>query len=202
MVDDIDGEVATQTVPFGLDGVSYEIDLSEENAARLREELARFIAAAQRTGVRKIRLATGQSAARAGADRAQSRQIREWAREQGYGVSQRGRIPPRCPTRSSRRSARRWCPNRWQPNRRRLRAGAQPARWRPQTPSRHPPPCHAARHGAPSSSAGLGGCRVGRSRRPPQIEVSPMDRVRRDRYGRAPQEGTRTRTHRRPAYTR
>jgi hypothetical protein len=93
MVDDIDGEVATQTVPFGLDGVSYEIDLSEENAARLREELARFIAAAQRTGGRKIRLATGQSATRAGADRAQSRQIREWAREQGYGVSQRGRIP-------------------------------------------------------------------------------------------------------------
>ncbi len=33
MVDDIDGGVANQTVPFSLDGVSYEIDLSDSPAA-------------------------------------------------------------------------------------------------------------------------------------------------------------------------
>jgi hypothetical protein len=92
MVDDIDGEIATQTVPFSLDGVSYEIDLSGENAANLREELARFIEAGQRTGGRKVRLATGQSASPSGGDREKSRQIREWARNNGYAVSERGRI--------------------------------------------------------------------------------------------------------------
>jgi hypothetical protein len=92
MVDDIDGETATQTVPFSLDGVSYEIDLSGDNAAHLREELARFIAAGQRTGGRKVRLATGQSASSSGGDRERSRQIREWARNNGYNVSERGRI--------------------------------------------------------------------------------------------------------------
>jgi len=92
MVDDISGETATQTVPFSLDGVSYEIDLSGDNAANLREELARFIAAGQRTGGRKVRLATGQSATSSGGDRERSRQIREWARNNGYAVSERGRI--------------------------------------------------------------------------------------------------------------
>ncbi|MDI5975508.1 histone-like nucleoid-structuring protein Lsr2 [Amycolatopsis magusensis] len=93
MIDDIDGEIATQTVPFGLDGVSYEIDLSDDNAANLRDELARFIAAGRRTGGRKVRLATGESASSSsGADRERARQVREWARENGYQVSERGRI--------------------------------------------------------------------------------------------------------------
>lgn len=92
MVDDIDGEIATQTVPFSLDGVSYEIDLSDENATHLREELARFISAGTRTGGRKLRLATGQSAASGGTDRERSRQIREWAQSNGYEVSDRGRL--------------------------------------------------------------------------------------------------------------
>jgi hypothetical protein len=92
-IDDIDGEVATNTVPFNLDGVSYEIDLSDENAGNLRDELARFIAAGRRTGGRKVRLATGQSgAASPGTDRERSRQIREWAQANGYEVSTRGRL--------------------------------------------------------------------------------------------------------------
>lgn len=39
LVDDIDGSDATNTVTFGLDGVSYEIDLNEDNARQLRSEL-------------------------------------------------------------------------------------------------------------------------------------------------------------------
>ncbi|MEV6644309.1 Lsr2 family protein [Amycolatopsis sp. NPDC051371] len=97
MVDDIDGDVATQTVPFSLDGVSYEIDLSDDNAAALREELARYIAAGRRIGGRKVRLAAGESAqakkpGNAAVDRERSRQIREWANNNGYTVSERGRL--------------------------------------------------------------------------------------------------------------
>ena len=42
-VDDLDGSEASGTVDFGLDGRRYEIDLSEANAARLREALAPFV---------------------------------------------------------------------------------------------------------------------------------------------------------------
>jgi hypothetical protein len=93
VVDDLDGEEATQTVPFALDGVSYEIDLSDSNAAVLRDELARFVAAAQRTGGRKIRLATGQSMATSvSSDRERTQVIRTWAHENGYAPAERGRI--------------------------------------------------------------------------------------------------------------
>ncbi|MEC3979910.1 histone-like nucleoid-structuring protein Lsr2 [Amycolatopsis sp. H20-H5] len=97
MVDDIDGGVANQTVPFSLDGVTYEIDLSEGNAASLRDELARYVATARRTGGRKVRLAAGQSAVEGktvtSGDRERSRAIRAWAIDNGYPVSERGRIP-------------------------------------------------------------------------------------------------------------
>ena len=43
LVDDIDGSEATETVTFGLDGTSYEIDLNDANAARLREAMAEFV---------------------------------------------------------------------------------------------------------------------------------------------------------------
>jgi hypothetical protein len=92
MLDDLDGSPATHTVPFGLDGVSYEIDLSDDNAAALREELARFISAGRKTGGRKVRVATGQSTAANSADRERSRAIRAWATENGLEISERGRI--------------------------------------------------------------------------------------------------------------
>ncbi|WP_410598065.1 histone-like nucleoid-structuring protein Lsr2 [Amycolatopsis sp. lyj-23] len=97
MVDDIDGEVANQTVPFSLDGVSYEIDLSDANAAALRDELVRYIEAGRRVGGRKVRLAAGESTqtrkpGTAAADRERSRRIREWANANGYSVSDRGRL--------------------------------------------------------------------------------------------------------------
>ncbi|WP_410570461.1 histone-like nucleoid-structuring protein Lsr2 [Amycolatopsis sp. cmx-4-61] len=91
-LDDIDGSPASHTVPFALDGVSYEIDLSDDNAAALREELAQFIAAARRVGGRKVRVATGQSTTASSTDRERSRAIRAWAGENGYEVSERGRL--------------------------------------------------------------------------------------------------------------
>ena len=92
MLDDIDGTPAAHTVPFALDGVTYEIDLSDENAAALRDELARFIAAGRRIGGRKVRVATGQSTTTSTTDRERNQQIRAWANSNGYEVSERGRL--------------------------------------------------------------------------------------------------------------
>ncbi|CAM3894697.1 histone-like nucleoid-structuring protein Lsr2 [Smaragdicoccus niigatensis] len=96
LVDDVDGEsTADTTVEFGLDGVSYEIDLSSLNAAKLREQLEVWIAHARRTGGRRVASKTpGQpvSKNRVAVDREQSAAIREWARRNGHKVSARGRI--------------------------------------------------------------------------------------------------------------
>lgn len=86
LIDDIDGSKAEQTVTFSLDGVSYEIDLSEDNAARLREELGAWVAKSRRVSGRRTR-GTGASA-----PAKDSAKVREWARENGYEVSDRGRI--------------------------------------------------------------------------------------------------------------
>lgn len=85
LVDDMDGGTADETVSFGLDGVSYEIDLTAENAAELREALGVWAGKARRVGGRRI---AGKS--RSGEDTAK---IRAWAQEHGYSVGDRGRIP-------------------------------------------------------------------------------------------------------------
>ncbi|MCW4352785.1 Lsr2 family protein [Hoyosella sp. YIM 151337] len=94
LIDDLDQEApADETVEFGLDGVTYEIDLSSENAAKLRSEMEVWVAHARRLAGRKIRRAAGSAARpRATLDREQSAAIREWARKNGYKVSARGRI--------------------------------------------------------------------------------------------------------------
>ena len=96
LVDDLDGAEADETVEFGLDGAQYQIDLSEDNAERLRDLLGEFITAARRAGGRKRgpgRPPKGSVTRSAGADREQNQAIREWARKNGFQVSERGRIP-------------------------------------------------------------------------------------------------------------
>jgi hypothetical protein len=96
LVDDLDGSEAEETVEFGLDGASYQIDLSEDNAERLRDALAEYVDHARRSGGRKrspSRPAAGRPARPASADREQNQAIRAWARKQGMKVSDRGRIP-------------------------------------------------------------------------------------------------------------
>jgi hypothetical protein len=93
LIDDLDGEGADETVRFGLDGAPYEIDLSEKNATKLRESLAPFVAAARRTGGRQTQSRRGTRTSyrrTGGTDR--TADIREWARANGYTVSDRGRI--------------------------------------------------------------------------------------------------------------
>ncbi|MGW4401578.1 histone-like nucleoid-structuring protein Lsr2 [Amycolatopsis nivea] len=91
MIDDLDGSEAGQTVPFGLDGVQYEIDLSDENAAALRDELSTFIAAARRTGGRKTTVRA--TAAPTAEERERSKAIRTWALDNNWAIAERGRIP-------------------------------------------------------------------------------------------------------------
>ncbi|MDO5628270.1 MAG: Lsr2 family protein [Mobilicoccus sp.] len=89
LVDDLDGGEAHETVTFALDGVSYEIDLSQQNAARLRDGMAEWVANGRRAGGRK---ATTRRSNSGSARRQDLNLIREWGRENGFKVSDRGRV--------------------------------------------------------------------------------------------------------------
>ncbi|WP_425308101.1 Lsr2 family protein [Ammonicoccus fulvus] len=85
--DDIDGSTADETIRFGLDGVDYEIDLSEANAEKLRSDLAQWVGHARR-------LSRGRSTASAAGRKAGSpTEIRAWAQANGIEVNARGRVP-------------------------------------------------------------------------------------------------------------
>ncbi|HEV2347863.1 MAG TPA: Lsr2 family protein [Actinocrinis sp.] len=89
LVDDLDGGEAEETVAFGLDGTRYEIDLSSSNAEKLRDTLAKFIDAARRDkgGRQPVR-----AVARKAVAGPNTSDVREWAKAQGYEVSERGRV--------------------------------------------------------------------------------------------------------------
>ena len=101
LVDDFDGGEADETISFALDGVSYEIDLSVDNAEKLRESFAGYVASARRVGGRsgggtRTRRAASSGRAPARATGAEgggtTAEIREWARGNGFTVNERGRI--------------------------------------------------------------------------------------------------------------
>ncbi|MDR3070206.1 MAG: Lsr2 family protein [Propionibacteriaceae bacterium] len=87
LIDDIDGSAASETISFGLDGKSYEIDLTAVNAQKLRKafepyvSVARKVTSGTRRVVRNIQLSAPQSV------------IRAWAQSKGLKISDRGRIP-------------------------------------------------------------------------------------------------------------
>ena len=94
LVDDLDGTVLEigegETLTFSLDGVAYEIDLTDANAAKLRDSLAPYVSAGRR-------ISASQSAS-SGRKRRRSGQqdyaaVRAWAKDNGYAVSERGRVP-------------------------------------------------------------------------------------------------------------
>ncbi|CAN7342549.1 Lsr2 family protein [Microbacterium sp. LjRoot45] len=109
LVDDLDGTVLDvgdgETVLFSLDGTAYEIDLTDENAAALRDALSPYIAAARsvsaRTGSARGGSTGGRSTGGSGnTARVQRRAgqrdyapVREWAARNGYTLSERGRVP-------------------------------------------------------------------------------------------------------------
>jgi hypothetical protein len=87
LVDDMDNtEEGVQTVEFSLDGTAYQIDLSEAHADELRKALAPYVAASRRVS-NKAKSGKPSSATVSSTD------IREWAKANGFAVSERGRIP-------------------------------------------------------------------------------------------------------------
>ncbi|WP_424891549.1 histone-like nucleoid-structuring protein Lsr2 [Streptomyces sp. XH2] len=86
--DDIDGGEAAETVTFGLDGKSYEIDLNTANAKKLRAVLTPYLEAGRkqsRSGKAYRRTSVAPDPAA----------VRAWARSHGMDVPPRGRIPKR-----------------------------------------------------------------------------------------------------------
>jgi hypothetical protein len=86
MIDDLDGRDMGEngkTITFAYGGNTYEIDLSEHNAAQLGEALAPFIAAGRRVGGRRLSTAT---------DKPDLHAMRTWAKAHGIKVSERGRV--------------------------------------------------------------------------------------------------------------
>ncbi|MEU8571544.1 Lsr2 family protein [Streptomyces pathocidini] len=93
LVDDLDGGEADETVTFALDGKTYEIDLTTSNADKLRGLLEPYTKGGRRTGGRggvgrKARAAAGTSGGSQ-----DTAKIRAWAKDNGYDVNDRGRVP-------------------------------------------------------------------------------------------------------------
>jgi Lsr2 len=90
LIDDLDGTPAEGTVRFGLDGTDFEIDLNAGHDKALRDVLAPYVKAArrgagpQRPSQRKRTASTGGPG---------SAEIRNWAKNQGIEVKDRGRVP-------------------------------------------------------------------------------------------------------------
>ncbi|MDN4161090.1 histone-like nucleoid-structuring protein Lsr2 [Nocardioides abyssi] len=97
--DDLDGtpieDGEGETVAFALDGTSYEIDLTSENAAALRAAVENYVAAARKVAGSRGGAGRGRRSGSAGSKSGGStaREVREWARSNGYEVPDRGRVP-------------------------------------------------------------------------------------------------------------
>ncbi len=89
LTDDLDGSEAAETVSFALDGVSYEIDLNEDNARHMRDDLSSWVGHARRAGGRKQTRRRGSGN---GPTRGDLAKVRDWGRQNGFKVSDRGRV--------------------------------------------------------------------------------------------------------------
>ncbi|AWK70278.1 hypothetical protein CBI38_00475 [Rhodococcus oxybenzonivorans] len=93
LVDDIDGSLIEvgkgEHITFSVNGVDYEIDLKTKNAREFLRTMDFYIEHATRVDERKGR-STSSAKPRG---RAQASTVREWAAENGYDISSRGRIP-------------------------------------------------------------------------------------------------------------
>jgi hypothetical protein len=93
-IDDIDGGAAEGTVRFALDGTEYEIDLNSKHSEELRSALGKYVSHARKIGGAARR--AGRVAGRAGRSAGSTlntTEIRSWARENGYDIKDRGRVP-------------------------------------------------------------------------------------------------------------
>lgn len=95
LIDDLDDTLieigSGETVRFSLDGSAYEIDLTTENAAVLRAAFEPYVAAARSVSSARSGASAGRKRRRPGQPDYST--IRAWAAENGYKVSERGRVP-------------------------------------------------------------------------------------------------------------
>jgi hypothetical protein len=93
-IDDIDGGAAEGTVRFALDGTDYEIDLNAKHSEELRSALGKYVTHARKVGgnARRVGRAAGRVSRGAGSA-LNTTEIRNWARENGYDIKDRGRVP-------------------------------------------------------------------------------------------------------------
>jgi hypothetical protein len=85
------------TVEFALDGVTYELDLTDDNSAKLRDALSQYARAGRKIGGRhrsgrRPDRATSSNGGATGYNRETLKSIREWAKNNGHSVSDRGRL--------------------------------------------------------------------------------------------------------------
>jgi hypothetical protein len=95
-IDDIDGGEAEGTVRFALDGAEYEIDLSAKHSEELRSALGKYVSHARKVGggsARRAGRVTAGRGTRSGASALNTTEVRNWARENGYDIKDRGRVP-------------------------------------------------------------------------------------------------------------
>ena len=95
-----DDEVeAVETISFALDGTAYELDTCEQHGAELRDAFAPYVGSARKAGrasgasaPRRAARGSSRPSSSGSADRERVQAIREWARENGFEVSERGRL--------------------------------------------------------------------------------------------------------------
>jgi hypothetical protein len=94
--DSPEAELTTEhlhTISFGLDGTTYEIDLSPADAGALRAGLAPWVEHARSISEPTATPTTRRRTSRTTAGAHPATTIRQWARTHGYPVSDRGRLP-------------------------------------------------------------------------------------------------------------
>ena len=103
LIDDLDGSPADETLTFGVDDQTFEIDLNAANAEKLREALDPFLASARRLGLRpvvrstsaapRVRKVTHLPDVRPGYSVQERRSMQKWAKANGLKPpADRGRI--------------------------------------------------------------------------------------------------------------
>lgn len=92
LVDDIDGSDASETVRFSLDGKTFELDLSDKNAEKLRSTFKTYTDAARKADFAVNTSKRSAVSSSNSARRTDLAEIRDWASKNGFSVSTRGRI--------------------------------------------------------------------------------------------------------------
>ena len=95
LVDDIDEkpiESGGEHITYSVNGVSYEIDLSDKNAKEFHRKLDYYIEHSTKVGGKRTKKSSAPTTG-AKRDANQTKAIREWAKANGHNISARGRIP-------------------------------------------------------------------------------------------------------------